>query len=46
MNKDIQNLQSQYNKYIYPKPVENIDLEFIKKGKALFSDPNFSWHRL
>ena len=36
MNKDFRNLGSHYNKYIYPKPIENIEEEVIKvfgKGK-------------
>jgi len=44
-NKD-QLLSKQYNKYPYPRPVKNIDIEIIKKGKIPIADPNFSWHLL
>ncbi len=46
MNEDIKNLISQYDNFIYPKPVENIDLEIIQKKKIPYADPNFSWHIL
>ena len=46
MNEDIKNLISQYDNFIYPKPVENIDVEIIKTKKVLYADPNFNWHIL
>ena len=46
MNSDKKNLEFQYNNYIYPKPVEDIDEEIIKIGKVPYADPNFSWHIL
>ena len=46
MNKDLQNLNFQYNKYIYPKPIENIEKEILNNYRTLSSDPNFSWHLL
>lgn len=46
MNNDKEILKEQYNNFIYPKPVENIDEEVIKIRKIPYSDPNFSWHIL
>ena len=46
MNKDFRNLGSHYNKYIYPKPIENIEEEVIKKKIVPYADPNFNWHIL
>ena len=46
MNRDFQNLNFQYNKYIYPKPIENIEKEILNNYRTLSSDPNFSWHLL
>ena len=39
-------LTDQYNKYIYPKPIENINKEILEKGKIFTCDPNFYWHKL
>ena len=44
MYSDKENLESHYNNYIYPKPIENIEDEIIKLGKIPYADPNFSWH--
>ena len=44
--KDKKNIESQYNKYIYPKPVSDINLEIINKKIASYADPNYSWHLL
>ena len=44
--KDKKNIEDQYNKYIYPKPVSDINLEIINKKIAPFADPNYGWHIL
>jgi len=46
MSIDSENLKSQYQEYIYPLPVENIDEEIIVKKIIPYADPNFSWHIL
>lgn len=44
--KDKKNIEDQYNNYIYPKPVSDINLEIINKKIASLADPNYSWHLL
>ena len=44
--KDKKNIEDQYNKYVYPKPVSDINLEIINKKIASLADPNYSWHLL
>ena len=46
MNNDSENLTHHYNNYIYPKPVENIDIDIIKRKRIPYADPNFSFHIL
>ena len=46
MSTNKEDLKSQYQKYIYPLPVENIDEEIIEKKLIPYADPNFSWHIL
>ena len=46
MSKNIEKLKSQYNKYIYPKPCENIEKEYIKVNRYQECDPNYHWHKL
>ena len=46
MTNDKNLLKEHYEKFIYPKPVEDIDKEFLEKRKVLYADPNFSWHFL
>ena len=45
-NKNILDLSEQYNNYIYPKPTENLQEEWIKKNRFQICDPNYCWHRL
>ena len=46
MDINIKNLKKQYENFIYPKPTEDIDKDYIQKKKALLSDPYYFWHRL
>ena len=46
MSKNIEKLKSQYSKYIYPKPCENIEKEYIKVNRYQECDPNYHWHKL
>ena len=41
MSKKIKELNHQYNNYIYPKPCEDINAEWILKNKYLQGDPNY-----
>lgn len=45
-DKNIKELKEQYNKYLYPKPCEDIEKEYIEKKRFLLPDPNCSWHKL
>ena len=44
-DKNIKDLEEQYNKYIYPKPCEDIEKEWIEKNRFLLADPNYNWHK-
>ena len=44
-DKNIKDLEEQYNKYIYPKPCEDIEKEWIEKNRFLLTDPNYNWHK-
>lgn len=46
MAHNIKELENQYNKYIYPKPCEDIEEEYIKKNRYQECDPNYHWHKL
>ena len=46
MNQDRELLKAQYEKFIYPKPVDDINKEVLNIGRVLYADPNFSWHFL
>ena len=46
MSENIKELKDQYNNYIYPKPCEDIESEWLAKNKFKSSDPNFHWHKL
>ena len=46
MSNNIKKLETQYNKYIYPKPCENIEKEYIKVNRYQECDPNYHWHKL
>ena len=46
MSNNIKKLETQYNKYIYPKPCENIEEEYIKDNRYQECDPNYHWHKL
>ena len=35
MNKNINDLKEHYNNFIYPKPIEDIEEEFIKKKNTI-----------
>lgn len=45
-DENIQALSDQYNKYIYPKPCENINEEWIKVNRFQLCDPNYLWHKI
>jgi SAM-dependent methyltransferase len=45
-NKNTNYLSKHYNEFIYPKPIEDIDEEFIKKKKYYLNDPTYYWHKL
>lgn len=45
-DKNIQELSVQYNNYIYPKPCENIEEEWIKLNRYQICDPNYLWHKI
>ena len=46
MSENIKKLTKQYNNYIYPKPCDDIDLEWITKNRYQICDPNYHWHKL
>ena len=39
MNKDFKNLNLQYNKYVYPKPIENIENELHTSVSLIGTGP-------
>ena len=43
---NIKKLTNQYNNYIYPKPCEGIETEWIQKNRYQTCDPNYHWHKL
>jgi SAM-dependent methyltransferase len=45
-NKDILYLTKHYNEFIYPKPIEDIDEEFINKKKYYLNDPTYYWYKI
>lgn len=45
-DKDLEYLKDHYNNYVYPKPIEDIQEEFIKKKKRYIFDPTYHWHRI
>ena len=45
-DKNTRDLEEQYNKYIYPKPCDDIEKEFSEKNRYLMPDPNYMWHKL
>ncbi len=46
MSENIKKLTDQYNNYIYPKPCENIEDEWLSKNMFKNNDPNYQWHKL
>jgi SAM-dependent methyltransferase len=46
VSNNIKKLKSHYDKYIYPKPCENIEEKYIKDNRYLECDPNYHWHKL
>ena len=46
MSNNIKKLKSHYDKYIYPKPCENIEEKYIKYNRYQECDPNYHWHKL
>jgi SAM-dependent methyltransferase len=44
-DQNIKDLEEQYNKYIYPKPCENIEKDWIEKKRFYHGDPNYNWHK-
>ena len=45
-NPNIELLSDQYNQFIYPKPCENIDKEWIENNRFQLCDPNYLWHKI
>jgi len=45
-NKNIDYLINHYNRFIYPRPIEDIDKEWIDKNMYYLNDPTRYWHRL
>ncbi|MDA9653726.1 class I SAM-dependent methyltransferase [Candidatus Pelagibacter sp.] len=45
-DENIRSLSNQYNQYIYPKPCENIDKEWIENNRFQLCDPNYLWHKI
>ena len=45
-DQNIKDLEEQYNKYIYPKPCEDIKKDWIKNNRFYHGDPNYHWHKL
>jgi len=43
---NLEYLKKHYDNYIYPKPIEDIEEEFIKKKKRYIFDPTYHWHRI
>ena len=46
MSENIKKLTAQYNNYIYPKPCEDIESEWLIKNRYQTCDPNYHWHKL
>jgi SAM-dependent methyltransferase len=50
MNINLENnigyLKEHYNKFIYPKPVEDIQKEIIDKKSHYYTDPTYYWHKI
>ena len=46
MSENIKKLTKQYNNYIYPKPCEDIETEWLIKNRYQTCDPNYHWHKL
>ena len=46
MSSDKKNLETQYQNYVYPLPIEDINKEIIETQLIPYADPNFSWHIL
>ena len=44
--KNINELAEQYNNYIYPKPCQDIDKEWLKFNRYQVCDPNYFWHKI
>jgi len=45
-DKNLEELSLQYNNYIYPKPCEDIDKEWIELNRYQLCDPNYFWHKI
>ena len=43
MSENIKKLTDQYNNYIYPKPCEDIETEWLSKKMFKNNDPNYQW---
>ena len=46
MSDNIKKLTDQYNNYIYPRPCEDIEKEWLSKKMFRNNDPNYQWHKL
>ena len=46
MSENIKKLTNQYNNYVYPKPCEDIESEWLKHNRYQTCDPNYHWHKL
>ena len=45
-DQNIKDLGEQYNRYIYPKPSEDLKKDWINNRRFYHGDPNYHWHKL
>ena len=43
---NFQYLKNHYNNFIYPKPTEDIEEDYLKKNRRSISDPTIFFHRI
>lgn len=43
---NFQYLKNHYNNFIYPKPTEDIEKDYLKKNRRSISDPSIFFHRI
>lgn len=46
MKNNVEYLKKHYNNFIYPKPTEDINKDYLEKNRRPISDPEIFWHRL